>query len=158
MVKPNDVQKANAYYSHSGHFEYKESTSIFSIFTEPLRHTIKGHTMGTISYTIHYYDEKDRNFKPQIDSLLVRFNQTFSTYIPDSKISQFNSSGSIKANEWIIDLHERASKIQKELKLSKLPTILLFQQHELVDRIEGIVAKTVLQEKLQHLIDQQNSK
>ncbi len=48
---------------------------------------------------------------------------------------------------------DKAADIQTELNLSKMPTILLFHQHELIDRIEGIVSKTVLQRKIQSLIN-----
>lgn len=48
-----------------------------------------GQTMGT-TYHIKYFDAENRNFQPQIDSLLDIFNQSLSTYIPTSEISLFN--------------------------------------------------------------------
>ena len=51
--------------------------------------------MGT-TYHIKYFDEENRNFKPQIDSLLEVFNQSLSTYIPSSEISQFNRDSSFQ--------------------------------------------------------------
>jgi FAD:protein FMN transferase len=50
---------------------------------------IEGKTMGT-SYHISYLDAKNRNFKNAVDSLLVIFNNSLSTYQPDSEISKFN--------------------------------------------------------------------
>jgi thiamine biosynthesis lipoprotein len=55
---------------------------------------VSGQTMGT-SYRIVYLDPFRRQFKPQIDSLLLIFNQSVSTYIPDSEISRFNEGDSL---------------------------------------------------------------
>ena len=55
--------------------------------------TIAGETMGT-TYHISYFDEEQRNFKESIDSLLEVFNGSLSTYLPNSEISRFNTSGS----------------------------------------------------------------
>lgn len=52
---------------------------------------ISGETMGT-TYNVSYQDKENRNFKLEIDSLLIRINQEVSTYIPDSYISKFNQS------------------------------------------------------------------
>ena len=52
--------------------------------------SIQGKTMGTY-YSIKYSDQKARNLKPAIDSILVVINQSLSTYIPDSYISVLNS-------------------------------------------------------------------
>lgn len=51
--------------------------------------TIAGKTMGT-TYNIVYLDEVNRDFQTSIDSLLVVFNQSLSTYVPDSELSKFN--------------------------------------------------------------------
>jgi len=55
-------------------------------------HTVKvtGTTMGKIVYNVTYLDEKKRDLKPGIDSVLIAFNESLSTYIPDSEISKFN--------------------------------------------------------------------
>lgn len=50
-----------------------------------------GKTMGTVPYNVTYIDPQRRNFKAQFDSLLRQFNQSLSTYIPDSEISRFNN-------------------------------------------------------------------
>lgn len=47
--------------------------------------------MGT-TYTIVYEDEKERNFKPEIDELLVAINADVSTYEPNAVITQFNKN------------------------------------------------------------------
>jgi len=61
---------------------------------EAYKMVLSGKTMGT-SYRIVYLDPSRREFKLQIDSLLQVFNQSLSTYIPDSEISRFNSGDSL---------------------------------------------------------------
>lgn len=51
---------------------------------------INGKTMGTY-YSIKYVCTDVKNFKEEIDSILVDFSNALSTYIPDSEISQFNT-------------------------------------------------------------------
>lgn len=62
--------------------------------SEVYKMVASGKTMGT-SYRIVYLDPSRRQFKPQIDSLLLVFNQSLSTYIPDSEISRFNRGDSL---------------------------------------------------------------
>jgi thiamine biosynthesis lipoprotein len=50
--------------------------------------------MGT-SYRVVYLDETARNFQKSVDSLLVVFNESLSTYIPASEISRFNQGDSL---------------------------------------------------------------
>ncbi len=52
---------------------------------------IEGATMGT-SYHITYFDNKARNFKRDIDSLLLVVNKSINTYDSSSEVSQFNRS------------------------------------------------------------------
>ena len=49
-----------------------------------------GITMGVIQYNIKYLSKNGADFQPKIDSVLAAFNQSLSTYIPDSEISRFN--------------------------------------------------------------------
>ena len=63
-------------------WHYRQNNRIIPVAFE-------GQTMGT-TYHIKYFDEEQRNFQPQIDSLLIVFNQSLSTYIPTSEISQLN--------------------------------------------------------------------
>jgi FAD:protein FMN transferase len=53
-----------------------------------------GTTMGT-TYRIVYLDALDRNFQESVDSLLLVFNQSLSTYIQDSELSRFNQGDSL---------------------------------------------------------------
>lgn len=63
---------------------------------KPERHLIliQGKTMGVVEYNVKYIDQTKSNYKPAIDSLLEAFNQSLSTYIPDSEISLFNQDSS----------------------------------------------------------------
>jgi thiamine biosynthesis lipoprotein len=70
-------------------WQYRESNALQQV-------KLSGKTMGTIAYHITYLDHDSRNFKVQIDSLLVDFNQSLSTYISDSEISRFNNEGTVK--------------------------------------------------------------
>jgi len=55
---------------------------------------ITGTTMGTISYSVKYFNETGQNYGAGIDSLLKVWNLSMSTYIPESEISRFNSGDS----------------------------------------------------------------
>jgi len=58
------------------------------------RITVSGKTMGT-TYRVVYLDGERRDFQASIDSVLAVFNQSLSTYIPDSELSQFNQRDSL---------------------------------------------------------------
>ena len=51
---------------------------------------ISGTTMGTIGYSIKYFNKDGTNYAQGIDSLLKVWNNSLSTYIPESEISRFN--------------------------------------------------------------------
>jgi thiamine biosynthesis lipoprotein len=57
--------------------------------------SITGETMGT-TYHISYFDEDQREFQSEVDSILKVFNHSLNTYLPDSEISQFNTTGSFQ--------------------------------------------------------------
>jgi thiamine biosynthesis lipoprotein len=54
---------------------------------KPIR--ISGTTMGT-TYHITYFDTRNRNFKPSVDSLLRLVNNSINNYDPQSEVSRFN--------------------------------------------------------------------
>jgi thiamine biosynthesis lipoprotein len=56
---------------------------------------VSGLTMGTIAYNVKYKTLEPIDYKMQIDSVLKKFNQSLSTYIPESEISKLNKSGSL---------------------------------------------------------------
>ncbi|MEQ9300334.1 MAG: FAD:protein FMN transferase [Cyclobacteriaceae bacterium] len=57
--------------------------------------TLGGTTMGPIPYTIKYLHAENTSYQTEVDSLLIAFNNSLSTYIPDSEISLFNDSNAI---------------------------------------------------------------
>lgn len=65
------------------------------------RYIIEGETMGTY-YRIIYIDSLPREFKDEIDSILIAINNEVSTYLEHATISRFNHSDtgiSIESNE-----------------------------------------------------------
>jgi len=56
---------------------------------EPIK--VEGETMAT-TYHITYFDAEQRNFKKEVDSLLVLVNQSINNYNPNSEVSIFNKS------------------------------------------------------------------
>ena len=57
---------------------------------EPKQQAFTGLTMGTIPYTVKVIATASMPIGSGIDSVLKAFNQSLSTYIPDSEISNFN--------------------------------------------------------------------
>ena len=55
---------------------------------------LAGTTMGT-TYSVIYYHEKGINLKNEIDSVLIDFNNSLSTYIPNSLVSLVNRRDSV---------------------------------------------------------------
>jgi thiamine biosynthesis lipoprotein len=55
----------------------------------PGKITFSGETMGT-TYSLTYLSESGKNLQTSVDSLLIVFNASLSTYIPDSELSRFN--------------------------------------------------------------------
>jgi len=70
--------------------DQKEETEVVN----PGKITLSGQTMGT-TYSLTYLTESGKNLQTSIDSLLVVFNNSLSTYIPDSELSQFNRADSL---------------------------------------------------------------
>lgn len=60
--------------------------------TPPLQMVeISGTTMGTIGYSVKYFNEDGENFADEIDTLMKVWNLSLSTYISGSEISRFNN-------------------------------------------------------------------
>lgn len=57
--------------------------------SEPIK--IEGEAQGT-TYHITYFDQQNKNFRPEIVRLLQDFDMSVSTYIPNSIISRVNSN------------------------------------------------------------------
>jgi len=82
-----------------------------------------GQTMGT-SYRVVYLDDQRRDFKQEIDSVLVVFNQSLSTYISDSEISRFNSADTLLIeSEFFYPVLEASQQVFEETGGAFDPTI-----------------------------------
>lgn len=95
-------------------------TVLFSVYTyrsgqQPEGFALTGTTMGPIQYSVKYFDEEGRNFKPQIDSLLDVFNQSLNTYRPESEITRFNND-----SLFIFDLPYFPEAVKRGLELNKI--------------------------------------
>lgn len=65
---------------------------------------MEGKTMGT-TYHITYLDSAGSNYQKEVDSVLVVVNNSMSTYIPTSLISQFNQMEGV--GRMNVDIHFR---------------------------------------------------
>jgi FAD:protein FMN transferase len=84
---------------------------------------ITGQTMGT-TYRIVYLDEQKRDFKREVDSVLVAFNQSQSTYIPDSEISRFNRQDTLQfESPFFLEVLESSRQVFEETGGAFDPTI-----------------------------------
>lgn len=85
--------------------------------------SFSGSTMGT-SYRIVYLDPEERDFKKVIDSILVDFNQTLSTYIPDSEISLFNQGDSLMfSSPYFLPVLQQSKEIYQKTLGAFDPTV-----------------------------------
>lgn len=62
---------------------------------EPRLQHVMGQTMGTIIYNVKIVSPKVDGLKEEIDAELEAFNQSLSTYISDSEISELNRTGEL---------------------------------------------------------------
>ncbi|MBZ0246664.1 MAG: FAD:protein FMN transferase [Cyclobacteriaceae bacterium] len=98
-------------------WKYRQSNSVNEI-------KIEGKTMGT-AYHITYYDKESRNFNAQIDSLLIVFNQSLSTYIKGSEISNFNEGNSLRFNSpFFLPVLEKSKEVEALSKGAFDPTVM----------------------------------
>lgn len=84
---------------------------------------ITGKAQGT-TYSILYQDEKGRNFKTGVDSLLLAFDASLSTYVENSEISSFNRSDSgVAISEVFAEMLLHAWFVYEESEQAFDPTI-----------------------------------
>ncbi len=85
---------------------------------------IEGATMGT-TYHIKYIDDKKIDYKNEIDKLLVDFNQSLSTYIPDSEISTFNKTQNIDfKSDYFLPVLNKSKEIYENSEGAFDPTVM----------------------------------
>ena len=88
---------------------------------EPVK--IEGHAQGT-SYHITYFDSKNRNLQPEIDTLLKQFDLSVSTYIPHSIISKINANKSnVKVDKYFTACFKKAKEVWKNTNGAFDPTV-----------------------------------
>lgn len=103
----------------------RDKTEVALIKTEVVagKITLSGKTMGT-TYNITYLDDKSRDLQSSIDSLLVVFNQSLSTYIPDSELSQFNQGDTLDFKlPYLLPVLEASKKVYENTNGAFDPTV-----------------------------------
>ena len=90
---------------------------------EPIFQIIQGEAQGS-TYSIKYISNEELVFKKQIDSLLLAFDMSLSTYRNDSKISKLNKGDStIIFDNFFVDTFNASNQIFKETNGLFDPTI-----------------------------------
>jgi FAD:protein FMN transferase len=91
--------------------------------TEPTFHVIQGEAQGS-TYSIKYISNEELVSKAQIDSLLLAFDMSLSTYRNDSKISKINTGDStIVVDDFFMETFKASNQIFKETNGLFDPTI-----------------------------------
>jgi FAD:protein FMN transferase len=99
-------------------YQYRQSKKAES-FVE-----IAGSTMGT-SYHVKYVDENKINYQNQLDSLLLDFNMSLSTYIPESEVSTFNSGKSFEfKSKYFLPVLEKSKSVYEASSGAFDPTVM----------------------------------
>jgi thiamine biosynthesis lipoprotein len=96
------------------------SSAIFSQ-QEPIK--IEGYAQGS-TYHITYYDSLNRNLQPDIEKILVDFDNSVSTYVPTSIISRINSNQkNVKVDNYFIACFNKAKEVWKNTDGAFDPTV-----------------------------------
>lgn len=101
--------------------------AIYRYFTSQPEYTmthITGQTMGTIQYNVKYLGKEVPNYQHEIDSILKAFNQSLSTYIPNSEISKLNTTGVLqKPSSMFMDVIASSQEVFKASEGAFDPTV-----------------------------------
>lgn len=82
--------------------------------TKPAFYVVNGEAQGS-TYSLKYIAEGEKINQPQIDSLLRDFDQSLSTYLPDSDISRWNNGDTLQnLNVLFKETFEFSKKIYNE--------------------------------------------
>ena len=83
---------------------------------------IKGETQGTF-YNITYKDTLNRNLKESIDSILLDFDNSLSTYNSASLITEFNSYKEVQLDSFFYNVHLLSKEIYQKTDGSFNPSL-----------------------------------
>ena len=87
---------------------------------EPIK--IEGKAQGT-TYHITYFDQKNRDLKPEITRILADFDKSVSTYDPNSIISKINNNQSTKVDRYFIACFTKAREVWRNSDGAFDPTV-----------------------------------
>lgn len=94
-----------------------------NIYSQQEPFVIEGITQGT-SYHITYFDKKNRDLQPQINTILKDFDLSVSTYIPNSIISKINSNvKNVKVDTYFTTCFNKAKEVWKKTDGAFDPTV-----------------------------------
>lgn len=75
---------------------------------------IEGEAQGT-TYHIKYLDAQKRDFKVQMDSILKKIDESMSTYLPTSLISELNSQKlSVEVDKMFLEVLQKSFEVQEK--------------------------------------------
>ncbi len=102
---------------------YYFSVVLFQSFAQSSLVVLQGPTQGTI-YNIKYLDIENRNFQNKIEEILKSFDNSVSTYNPNSIISRINRNDSlVEIDEYFRTCFVKAKEIWKQTDGSFDPTV-----------------------------------
>ena len=81
-----------------------------------------GFTQGT-TYHIAYYDDKQRDFQDDIEIILKNFDNSVSTYNPNSIITKVNKNIPVKLDKYFITCFKKAKEVWKNTDGAFDPTV-----------------------------------
>ena len=94
-----------------------------SIFPQQNVIKIEGNAQGS-TYHITYIDKQNRDFQPDIEKILVDFDNSVSTYIPNSIISRINSNQkNVIVDNFFITCFNKAKEVWKNTEGAFDPTV-----------------------------------
>lgn len=92
--------------------------------TSPNTVKISGITMGVVAYNVIYLHSDGLDLSEEIDSLLKVWNQSMSTYIPDSEISLFNRDSCFHfVSEYFYPVLEKSKEVYENTSGAFDPTV-----------------------------------
>lgn len=84
---------------------------------------LEGYAQGT-TYHITYYDTQNRDLQAEIDSILIEFDKSVSTYLPSSIISRINANEkNVKTNKYFDVCFNKAKEVWENTNGAFDPTV-----------------------------------